>query len=324
LGLNFESRRRVRSRVLMRFGKPIVAADYRRLYEDDRIEAVNELTSALQAALRSEIVDLEHSEYVDLAQDIERVYKGELLERDDLPIRPGSRFKRDRDVARGIAHALDFFYKRNPEVIWRLAHLMEEYRDKRHELRLKDELLRLERGPTVRGEVWRFVLMGLAGLPWALYGIAGNVLPYKLTAWLVNRFAPDLTKVHTYQLAIGAAVFLPWYLALLTVTFRRYGVLVAIALALTLPAAGLFAREYGRRMRKRRRYLRFAYLELLQGYRVQELRQRRRHLIRELDAALVEYSRELRSETIPAPNNGTGEAPPANREFPAEGKDRES
>ena len=85
-------------------------------------------------------------------------------------------------------------------------------------------------------------------------------------------------------------------LVLLIVIARRFGAWGAATALITLPGAGLFAREYARRMKKRRRMLRFAYLELLQGYRVQELRLQRRRLIRELDMALAQYSRALAEE----------------------------
>ncbi|MBU1072448.1 hypothetical protein KKG45_04300, partial [bacterium] len=129
------------------------------------------------------------------------------------------------------------------------------------------------------------------GLPLAVYGAAGNLIPYKLTGRLADRLAPDLTKVHFCLLVVGAALFIPWYAALLYLAFTRLGAWEAVAAATTSPAAGLFAREYGRRMRNRRRLMRLAWLELVQGYRLQELRQQRRRLIRELDTALDDYLR---------------------------------
>jgi len=74
------------------------------------------------------------------------------------------------------------------------------------------------------------------------------------------------------------------------------GIWGAVAAAVTFPFAGLFAREYGRRMKTRRRMMRMAWLELLQGYRLKELRRQRRRLISELDAALDEYMRSLEED----------------------------
>ncbi|MBC8424007.1 1-acyl-sn-glycerol-3-phosphate acyltransferase [bacterium] len=296
VGLNFESRRRFRSRVLVRFGRPLAAADHREAYRADPVAAVNALTEELQDALRRRVVNVEHVDFIELVRDVEKVYKGELLERDGLEIPGDTRFKRDQQVTREIARALDYFYERSPEVIWGLSRLMRKYHSKRRLLRLKDELLRGERGPTVRGEVWRFVAAGAAGLPLALYGSVGNIVPYKLTGRISARLAPDLTKVHTYQFVVGAALFLPWYVALLHLVNGRFGFWWALAALVTLPLAGLFARAYGRRMKNRRRLMRLAWLELLQGVRLQDLRQQRRQLIRELDAALEEYMHSLEED----------------------------
>jgi len=296
VGLNFESRSRFRSRVLLRFGKPLIMADYRGDYLDDPVETVNRLTRELQEALRRRVVNVEHIDFLELVSDVETVYKGELLTRDGLVIPGDSHFKRDQQVTREIARALDYFYERSPDVIWGLSRLMRRYHRTRRMLRLKDELLRTERGPTVRGEAWRFAAIGAVGLPLALYGSVGNIIPYKLTDRLANRLAPDLTKVHSYQFVVGAALFLPWYVVGLYLVEGWLGIWGAVAAAVTFPLAGLFAREYGRRMKTRRRMMRMAWLELLQGYRLKELRRQRRRLISELDAALDEYMRSLEED----------------------------
>jgi len=296
VGLNFESRRRFRSRVLVRFGRPLAAADHREAYGADPVAAVTALTEELQDALRRRVVNVEHVDFVELVRDVEKVYKGELLERDGLVIPGDTRFKRDQQVTREIGRALDYFYERSPEVIWGLSHLMRKYHRKRRLLRLKDELLRGERGPTVRGEIWRMVAVGAAGLPLAAYGSVGNIVPYKLTEWISARLAPDLTKVHTYQFVVGAVLFLPWYALLLHFVNGWLGIWGVVVAAVTFPGAGLFARGYGRRMKNRRRMMRLAWLELLQGVRLQDLRQQRRQLIRELDAALEEYMHSLEED----------------------------
>ena len=296
VGLNFESRSHFRSRVLLRFGRPLIVADYRDGYLDDPVATVDRLTGELQDALRRRVVNVEQVDFLELVSDVEKVYKGELLARDGLEIPGDTRFKRDQQVTREIARALDYFYARSPEMIWGLSRLMQRYHRKRRLLRLKDELLRTERGPTVRGEIWRFVALGAGGLLPALYGSVGNVIQYKLTGRLARRLAPDLTKVHTYQFAVGAALFVPWYALLLHLVHGWLGVWGTVAAAATFPLAGLFAREYGRRMKNRRRLMRLAWLELLQGIRLQELRQLRRRLIRELDAALDEYLRSLEED----------------------------
>ncbi len=297
VGLSFESRRRFRSRVLVRFGRPIRVTDWRERYEADEVAAVNALTATLQDALRHEVVNVERAEFDALLRDVTKVYKGELLERDDLTIPGGTRFEQDQTLAREFARAMDFFYEYNPEVIWGLARLMEDYRTRRHELRLRDELLRAQQGPSMRAEMVRFLVMGAVGLPPAVIGVVGNVLPYVLTEWTARHFAPDLTKRHSYQFVVGFVLFAAWYAFLLTKAHGVLGGWGTLVLGLVLPLAGLFSRQYALRMRKRRRWLRFAWLEFLLGYQIRELRRLRRGLIAELDEAMAEYLRAREEES---------------------------
>ena len=293
VGLNFESRRRFRSGVLVKFGRPIVVAELRQAYEADPETTVREVTTKLQEALRREVVNIEHTEYLELVQDVQRVYKDELLCRKDLGIVGDTHFQRDQAVRREIGRALDHFCEHKPDVLWGLSRRMLRYNRKRRLLGLRDEMLREEKSPTVWGQIARYAVVGLMGLAPALAGLVGNMPPYKLTDWLVGRLAPDLTKVHSYQFAVGALLFLPWYGLLLYLAFSRYGLLPAVILGLLLPPLGLFARWYVGYLAGRQQQLRFAGLEILQGVRIQELRQQRKLLIRDLDEALQEYMESL-------------------------------
>jgi glycerol-3-phosphate O-acyltransferase / dihydroxyacetone phosphate acyltransferase len=297
VGLNFESRQHFRSQVLVRFGKPIVVAEFKQQYSEDEVKTVNELTARLQDSLRREVVNVERSEFDTLLRNVVKVYKCELMERIDLEIPGETLFEKDQTLNREFARALDFFYDRSPEVIWGLARMMEQYQERRHELRLRDELLREEEGPSVRAEMIRFLVMGAMGLPLAIFGSLGNALPYELTGLVVRLFAVDLTKRHSFQFLAGLVLFLGWYSIILMKALPLLGGWLTLALSASLPLTGLFARQYMLRMRKRRRWLRFAWLEFQLGYKIRELRQMRRRLIRELDASLSEYLRALKEES---------------------------
>ena len=289
VGLNFESRRRFRSSVLVKFGRPFRIGEMRQAYEADSEATVKEVTGKLQDALRHEVINIEHTEYLELVHDVQNVYKDELLCREGLGIAGETPFQRDQAVRREIARALDHFSLNRPEVLWDLSRRMLRYNRKRRLLRLRDEMLSKEKSPTLRGQAGRFALIGLVGLVPGLAGLIGNLPPYKLTAWLARKLAPDLTKVHSYQFGLGAALFLTWYGLLFFHAVSRYGSLPGVILLLLLPPLGLFARWYVGYLTSRRRELRFAGLEILQGVRIQELRQQRKLLIRDLDEALQVY-----------------------------------
>ncbi len=297
VGLNFESSSRFRSRVLVKFGEPILPEEWRAEYEADPSATVTRMTNLLQERLRREVVNVEQSEYETFVLDVEKIFKEDLLARTDLKIPGNSAYQRDQAVTAEIARCLNYYHERSPDVIWRLARQMNGYNAKRHLLKLRDHMLREEQGPLVRGELWRLVIAGIAGLPWALFGLVGNWLPFRLTAWLGGRLAPDRTKIHQVQFGVGAVLFLGWYAALLAVSFRVFGSAASIVAGIGLPLAGLFAREYFRYMKRRRRMLRFAGLEFKLGFRVQEMRLERRHLVNNLDRAMRRYLRAIEEES---------------------------
>ena len=154
-------------------------------------------------------------------------------------------------------------------------------------------MLREEQGPGMRKELTRIVGMGLAGLPWALLGLLGNYVPYRLTDLLTRRIAADRTKIHFTQFILGFLFFIPWYIWLFRLAWGPLNTMGTSLLLLALPPAGLFARGYFRYLTRRRQMIRFAWLELVHGLRINDMRRQRRALIRELDAAMADYMASL-------------------------------
>jgi 1-acyl-sn-glycerol-3-phosphate acyltransferase len=302
VGLNFESSQRFRSRVLLRFGPPIEALDYRARFATDPVETVNALTVELRDAIRDIVIDIEHSEFEELVRDLEMLYKDELLAREGLDVPGDSRFKQNQWLSRELPRALSYFLEHRPELIWRVRQMLREYRGRLERLRIKDDLLRQERGTSIPGAATRFVIWGALGLPFAAYGALWNVLPYRLTGWLAER-APDTTKIHYYRLRNGAPIYLVYYGVLVYFAYRALGGVGGTVFALTLPLTGFFARSYTRRMTLRRDRIRLGFLELHHGFYLQTLRQQRRRLIREVDAAAGHYAGVMRLSEWAAPSD---------------------
>lgn len=135
----------------------------------------------------------------------------------------------------------------------------------------------------------RFVVTGLIGLPFALYGAATNIVPYKTTHALALQHASKASQIHYARMGFGFIIYILYYGLILWWANGRVGFTNAALLIATLPVTGMYALGYFRRMAKRRRMLRFAYLQVAQGYLVQDLRNERRRLIAEMDAALDTY-----------------------------------
>jgi len=296
VGLNFESRQRFRSRVLVSFGKPIEVQGFRGVFEEDEHDAVDRLTGVLQAAIRRRVVNITHSEFEDLVRELELVYKSDVLERGAVGIPGDTRFEREQWVSREIPRVLDYFFERSPDVIWRIARQLKLYRRGLERVRLKDEMLRKEGKGSVSRATARFLILGAIGLPFVAYGIFWNGLPYTLTGFLARPLTKDQTKAHFVQLSVGAVLYVLYYTPLLYWAFGAVGAGKTVLFALSLPPTGLFARGYTRRMTRRRQAIRLAYLEWRHGYEVQRLRDQRQRIIDEVDDAVTFYRIERNSE----------------------------
>jgi 1-acyl-sn-glycerol-3-phosphate acyltransferase len=288
VGLSFQSRRRFRSRVLVRFGKPIVVADHRELFERDPQEAARVITADLQNAIRHQVIEVSRSELEEFVQRVERVYKHELRERPELTVPGLSRFERDQFLAREIARATDYFYENRPEAIWGMAELLDEYQRKLDHLGIADRMLR-EESPTFAGAAMRLAILGILGLPIAAWGLLTGYLPYRLTNWITRLIGPDATKTHTTQFAVGGVVFGGFYVAYIWWALGHFGAWTTVAIGISLPVSGLFAGAYVAALLRRRKHLRFAYLRSTHGLMIQKLRTFRREIIEVMDEALEEY-----------------------------------
>ena len=289
VGLNFESRRRMRTRVLVTFGEPVPPARFREAYEKDAAEAVHLFSAALEKAIARLVVDIERPEFEDLVREVELVYKGELLTREGPGEGGRSRTELGHLVSVEIPRVLDFFLERRPEVVWRVRRLLNDYLGALERARLRDDMLRDTKDKGLGGAIARLAGVGVLGLPPALYGMVWNFVPYKFAGFFAHGAAKDETKIHYHQMVYGAILFPLWYAPAVYLAYRTLGPWGMTVFAASLPVSGLFALGYVRSFTRRRRMVRFFVLRVTHGRFVQELERKRRLVIREMDIALAEY-----------------------------------
>jgi glycerol-3-phosphate O-acyltransferase/dihydroxyacetone phosphate acyltransferase len=288
VGLSFQSRRRFRSRVLVYFGRPIVVSEWKDAFESDPREAARSITARLQEAIRHQVVDVARSELEEFVSDVERVYKQELRERPDLDVPGLSRFERDQLLAREIARAADYFYRKQPERIWGIAELLREYDRRLRRLGIPDRMIR-EEGPGFAATAMRLGVLAVAGFVPAAWGLVTSYVPWWLTGLVVGWRRPDDTKWHWNQIGIGGAFFAAFYFAYLWVAYHRLGGWTTMAIGISLPLCGLFARWYVVKLAGHRKHLRLAWLTGTRGLMLQRIRAYRREVIDVMDEALEEY-----------------------------------
>ena len=285
VGLTFSARKSFRSAVLISFGDPLDLAPHLARYASAPMEAVEQLTEAIQVAMRAQIPHVERPELISLVRDVEALYKGDLIR-----VLMASRGLTSREIdplrlSQKIVAAIHYYDTHDPERLLSIRRRLDRYEIALRMLRLRDGALHQERGTRTLRRHLRSALLGLLGFPLFLYGEVMNFLPYSLPRFLSRRLARKETDYATAKLLV-IVVGLPLFYGLQTwLVWRVFGRAVGLLYGVSLPLSGLFALRYWAEIRGMIRSLRVSYLNLTRRQMVASLLKEREQLIAELDAA---------------------------------------
>lgn len=304
VGISFESAGRFRSRVLVVFGDAIEMEGWRDEYEKDAGSAVKGVTALLEEKITGLVTNVEQ-ERSEIVHDLERVYRQELAARPELALPTLSKFQREQLLSRHIATAVEHYERTDAAVVWEARRALRRYRGRLERLRISDRVIRAGESPNFRRDVAKSMVIGLAGLPFAIYGAFWNILPYKLTGYLAARKAPNATQYHQYQILFGGLLYGVYYPLLFYWSYTAIGASATAIFGLSLVPTGFFARWYGRFFAGRTQSARFAYLSATRGVAIQKLRRDRARIVRRMDQLVERYLRETGSELPPDPGQSS-------------------
>ena len=294
VGMNYEDRDRFNSRLLVRWGEPIVVSDYVERFRGDPKETVNELTHDLLTGMRMSAVHLDETVERNTLDLVRRIYAHQLHK--DLI--GGEKILEDRFfIERRIGEAIAWARAVMPDRVDLLLARMEDHHSLMQRIKLRERVFKGGQGNTkYRRRAFRSTLRMIVGLPLAVWGIVHNIIPYQLTVWL-TRFAAEEAIVAVTAFVSGIFGFSLWYLIL---GYAIYGVNQSIAATvlygLSVPGSGLFAIAY-------LRWLRSARNEVLAGLVLRrhpallaKLQRQRETIINELDAVRDQFLEATGSE----------------------------
>ena len=286
-GINYSSPTDFFGDVQCRFGRPIDLQDYRELFEKDEYEAVYLITDLIREALAKLTTAVKEPEAADVLKRLKQIYQLELAVdlglQDDL-------HKHDFSVTRGMADAIDWYYKQDPQRFRALDQQMKTYLAKIKGLELRDDLLSAARGQrTLVKRVLGFIDIVL-GAPLYIWGMVNNYLPYRIPRWVVQILKPSLEYLSTFKMLSGFVAFLIFYglQGWLIWWLTGSGGWTVIYLISLLPA-GRFALYYHDTIRRYRQHLRIFTLFIRRKTLMYEIIQERLQLIEALDAAKELY-----------------------------------
>ncbi|HTL83184.1 MAG TPA: lysophospholipid acyltransferase family protein [Bacteroidia bacterium] len=253
VGLNYEDPHTFRRDVYIGFSEPISALDYAEKFRKDNFAAAGEMTEEIRKRLEEQMIITEDAEADELVKKIERLYKHDLMEFNNVERDKEAEF----DLTKRIADAVKHYRQKEPQRVQRVSGEIKNYFTRLDELGLSDKVVK---DGNANKRIGFHALMDLfysiLGFPFYVYGLIHNYLPFVSASWL----SKNLLKAIEWRGAIGAAsgmlFFFIWYSTLGFLSwhfFHKWGITVhpgwtAILYMISWPLTGMFAWFYYRRV----------------------------------------------------------------------------
>lgn len=314
IGLNYEERDQFLSRVLVRFGEPLKAVDYREQYEADPREASRRMTDDLQIAMRAQAVHVNEEADTGLMHAIDELVGDDLreeligsvdlrtLDKKLLQRLSGRGKKREdleshRQLLQWIADAIEHYQREAPERLAALRGRVALYEDHLRQARLRHDFV--ERSPKTLSARWeglKATVYAITIAPIAAYGMLHNFIPYEIT----RRFALGAKEdaIRSIRAVVGGFFFFSAAYALFFSLAWHAGAsaLVLAAYLATLPVSGVWASRYFQRLGRFRDRILVRTLFRTKGRLLKVLLAEREQLRGQIDAMRVEYEQLRRAE----------------------------
>jgi len=289
IGLTYFDPHRFQSDLFINIDEPINVQDYEALYKRDEFAAVNQLTNEIRARLEKQIVAIEDAAIDELVNNIEVVYKSQLLK--DLGYTPKIK-EHDFLVTKAINKQVHHYWQYQPQRVEQFKKEIDRYFKVLDRLALNDRILRkFHRKDSVFSDTPNGFFYMLFGLPVFIFGFVNNYLPYRLPGLITKRVGAPRDYRGSLFMLIGTVTFLFFYtLQIMLVQYFFHHAVLTICYAVALPVTGFFAWFYAKRYNNLRgRWMIFSLFHRKTAL-INSILNMRQHIIDELEKGRKEYA----------------------------------
>jgi len=288
VGLYYSNPTRFRSKIYINVGDTISVNDFEETYKKDDIAGVQALTTAIRNALDKLTISTVDEEQEALFVQIKRIYKKRLLKN----FKQSDSREEEFIITREIAGAIQYFKVTFPEKyaflkakIDRCSLLLDQLKAK------SSDTIMIQNKARKMLLVFTGVIYSIVGLPWYLFGLIQNYLPY-IAPYLVAR---RLTKEPEYYapimmtlgiLAFPAYYFLSGFLFERFVSQEAWWTLIYVAF---LPLSGYYALHYRQFIAAGISFIKLNSIFNSQSALAKELSKLKKIIFEELDIARLIY-----------------------------------
>lgn len=202
VGIYYSNYTNFRTILEVNYGKPINVSEYKELYKENPQRALSLHRDSLTDQIRPLMIDIQNADYYDSFDAIRNIYNHNMVENMGLKrFRQKHRFLADKK----IIEILDDFTDRNPEEMKEIHEKTQKYEEGLKKHRLRDWIFRKD-----NYSIFSFILIYLEYLilfPLHLYGVVFNVLPYKISQWIVESKIKDKQFHSSIKYGIALILF---------------------------------------------------------------------------------------------------------------------
>ncbi len=211
LGLNYTNHIKFHRDLLITFGDPINLKDYYAQHQENESKGLTSALKDIRQGIANQIVNIRNKEHYPLIHGVQQIYAPELsvargAHKNDLSAQLAA--------SQEIVSKLEAAVAENPEQANELLAKMSSYEEGLKELKIRDHTI--AKGPHGLLKIFGQELLLLLGLPFFLFGLINNYLPYKLSWIPARKFFKD-DHFYSSITALAAYFIFPIFYLLLTI-----------------------------------------------------------------------------------------------------------
>ncbi|MEL7530803.1 MAG: 1-acyl-sn-glycerol-3-phosphate acyltransferase [Bacteroidota bacterium] len=211
LGLNYTHHIKFHRDLLITFGDPINLKDYYAQHQTTESKALTSALKEIRKGIGDQIVNIRNKKYYPLIHGVQQMYAPELAH---------AQGAKKLDLAAQLAASQEIVSKleaaveENPEQADELLDQMNSYEAGLKKLKIRDHTI--AKGPHALLKILGQELLLLLGLPFFLFGLLNNYLPYKVSWIPARKFFKD-DHFYSSITALAAYFIFPVFYLLLTI-----------------------------------------------------------------------------------------------------------
>jgi 1-acyl-sn-glycerol-3-phosphate acyltransferase len=280
VGIDYSNYYKAGSDLLIVFGDPLQANDYREQYLQNPVQAIKTYTDDLASAMKKVMIDIEPEEHYQTFYDAIEIYSPVELKKQNLKSTLWNSFRIKKQLSEKLGENLSA----KEASISSLQEAIKIYKAKLSKNHIRD----CQVTSTHTNPVSFFIasIISLILLPIHLYGMALNYLPYGLPVYLARNIK-DKHFLSSVRFVYGLIFFPIWYLLLIALSFIIFNqIFISLAFIVSLPLTGLFSFYYYRHLLKMMADFRWMRMKFKDRKHFDEMVQKRKDIILQIEKIL--------------------------------------